>query len=163
MNARWLRRGVVVSSLAAIAMAAAPIRAQQGATGGEWRTYAGDLGATKYAPLTQIDATNFSKLAVVWRWQSADGFMSRTIPGRGEVWASSRLIFDQLNKEDPKRWREGQPPYINNFKATPLMVGGRLYLNTPTSIGAASSPAGQNARASSRSRVDPNSMSVAAA
>jgi quinoprotein glucose dehydrogenase len=126
-----------VSSAAAIAMAAGPIRAQQGALGGEWKTYAGDLGATKYAPLTQIDATNFSKLAVVWRWQSADGFVSRTIPGRGEVWASSRLIFDQLNKEDPKRWREGQPPSINNFKATPLMVGGRLYVNTPTSIGAA--------------------------
>jgi quinoprotein glucose dehydrogenase len=118
-------------------MAAGPIRAQQGAIGGEWRTYAGDLGATKYAPLNQIDATNFSKLAVVWRWQSADGFVSRTIPGRGEVWASSRLIFDQLNKEDPKRWREGQPPTINNFKATPLMVGRRLYLNTPMSIGAA--------------------------
>jgi quinoprotein glucose dehydrogenase len=137
MKARWLRRVSVVSSAAAIALAAGPIRAQQGALRGEWRTYAGDLGATKYAPLTQIDATNFSKLAVAWRWQSADAFVSRTIPGRGEVWASSRLIFDQLNKEDPKRWREGQPPYVNNFKATPLMVGGRLYVNTPTSIGAA--------------------------
>ena len=30
-----------------------------------------------------------------------------------------------------------QPPFINNFKATPLMIGGVLYLNTPLSIGAA--------------------------
>ena len=37
----------------------------------------------------------------------------------------------------PKRWRDGQQPFIQNFKATPLMVGGRLYLNTPLSIGAA--------------------------
>jgi quinoprotein glucose dehydrogenase len=137
MTPRWLQRFLVVSSAAATLVAISPLRAQQGATGAEWRAYAGDLGATKYSPLTQIDAANFSQLAVAWRWQSADGFLSRTIPGRGEVWASSRLIFDQLNREDPKRWRDGRAPLLVNFKATPLMVGGRLYLNTPTSIGAA--------------------------
>jgi glucose dehydrogenase len=63
--------------------------------------------------------------------------MSRTIPGRGELWASSRLIFEQLSEEDPKRWRDDQSPFIANFKSTPLMVGGRLFLNTPTSIGVA--------------------------
>ena len=46
-------------------------------------------------------------------------------------------VFDELNRLDPKRWRDGQPPFINNFKATPLMVGGLLYLNTPLSVGAA--------------------------
>src|SRR6266850_270435 len=54
-----------------------------------------------------------------------------------QLWTNSKIIFDQLNKEDQKRWREGAPPFVVNFKATPLMVGGRLYLNTPTSIGAA--------------------------
>ncbi len=137
MKPRWLQRFLVVSSAAATLVAISPLRAQQGATGAEWRAYAGDLGATKYSPLTQIDATSFSTLTVAWRWQSADGFLSRTIPGRGEVWASSRLIFDQLRRDDPKRWRDGQSPLLVNFKATPLMVGGRLYLNTPTSIGAA--------------------------
>ncbi len=137
MKCRWLRWCAVVSSSAAIALAIDPLWAQQGATRGEWRSYAGDLGATKYSPLAQIDATNFGRLRVVWRWQSADRFLSRTIPGRGEVWANSGLIFDQLNKADPKRWRDGEPPSLTNFKATPLMVGGRLYLNTPTSIGAA--------------------------
>jgi glucose dehydrogenase len=63
--------------------------------------------------------------------------MSRTIPGRGELWASSRLIFEQLSEENPKRWRDDQSPFIANFKSTPLMVGGRLFLNTPTSIGVA--------------------------
>ena len=26
---------------------------------GEWRSYAGDIGGTKYSPLDQINATNF--------------------------------------------------------------------------------------------------------
>jgi quinoprotein glucose dehydrogenase len=138
MKTRWLNRYAAVAlSSAAIALAAGQLLAQKGATGGEWRSYAGDVGATKYSPLTQIDTTNFSTLKVAWRWQSADRYLSRTTPGRGEVWATYRAIFDQLNKADPKRWRDGQPPTITNFKATPLMVGGRLFLNTPISIGAA--------------------------
>src|SRR5439155_705841 len=119
MKPRWLRRFAVVSSSVAIALAIDPLWAQQGAAGGEWRSYAGDLGATKYSPLSQIDARNFGTLRVVWRWQSADRFLSRTIPGRGEVWANASLTFDQLNKADPKRWRDGEPPTITNFKATP--------------------------------------------
>ena len=53
------------------------------------------------------------------------------------MWGSSGDIFAQLDQEDPKRWRDRQPPFVQNFKATPLMVGGRLFLNTPSSIGAA--------------------------
>ena len=44
--------------------------AQQGAPGGEWRTYGGDLGHTRYAPLDQIDATNFSRLEIAWRFKT---------------------------------------------------------------------------------------------
>ncbi len=46
-------------------------------------------------------------------------------------------IFDALNRDDPQRWRDQQPPAVGNFKATPLMVGGVLYLNSPASVGAA--------------------------
>jgi len=110
---------------------------QQTAAAGEWRTYGGDLKSSKYSPLTQITADNFGTLKVAWRWKSADGFLSRTIPGRGEVWASSRVIFDELNKQNPKLWRDQQPPILGNLKATPLMVRGRLFINMPTSVGAA--------------------------
>ena len=112
--------------------------AQQGAKrNGEWPTYGGDLGNTKYSPLDQITKDNFGTLRIGWRWRSADGFLSKTVPSGGELWTNSKFIFDQLNRENQKRWREGAPPFVVNFKATPLMVGGRLYLNTPTSIGAA--------------------------
>src|SRR6476646_11335185 len=44
--------------------------AQTGAQNGEWRTYGGDLGSTHYAPLDQINASNFSKLQVAWRFKT---------------------------------------------------------------------------------------------
>ena len=43
---------------------------QTGTTNGEWRTYGGDLASTRYAPLDQINATNFNKLEVAWRFKT---------------------------------------------------------------------------------------------
>ena len=66
--------------------------AQQGApTNGEWPTYGGDLGSTKYSPLDQIDATNFGDLEIAWRWQSADAAMGKARFG-GITWARTRRI-----------------------------------------------------------------------
>ncbi len=44
--------------------------AQTGAKSGEWRTYGGDLGNTRYSPLDQINGANFSKLQVAWRFKT---------------------------------------------------------------------------------------------
>src|SRR5215213_9076821 len=46
------------------------LRAQTGALNGEWRAYGGDTGHTRYAPLDQINATNFSALTVAWRFKA---------------------------------------------------------------------------------------------
>ena len=43
--------------------------AQHGAESGEWRTYGGDLGSTRYAPLDQINGDNFEDLEMVWRFK----------------------------------------------------------------------------------------------
>jgi quinoprotein glucose dehydrogenase len=45
--------------------------AQRGAVRGEWRHYGGDAGGTKYSPLDQINASNVSKLQIVWRWKTS--------------------------------------------------------------------------------------------
>ena len=37
---------------------------------GEWLTYGGDLANTRYSPLAQIDAGNFSKVEVAWRFRT---------------------------------------------------------------------------------------------
>jgi quinoprotein glucose dehydrogenase len=47
-----------------------PCGAQTGAKNGEWRTYGGDLGNSRYSPLDQVNASNFSKLEVAWRFKT---------------------------------------------------------------------------------------------
>lgn len=47
-----------------------PAAAQRGAVGGQWPTYGGDLGHTRYAPLDQITADNFAELEVAWRFKT---------------------------------------------------------------------------------------------
>jgi len=46
------------------------IAGQSGAKNGEWRHYGGDIGNTRYSPLDQINATNFSKLELAWRFKT---------------------------------------------------------------------------------------------
>jgi quinoprotein glucose dehydrogenase len=90
----------------AIVLATAVAAAQQGARGGEWTRYNGDSGATKYTPLDQIDRDNVSQLRVVWRRPAVDPGLSSRLPDFS---------------------------YSNNFRATPLMIGGVLY--SPNGIG----------------------------
>ena len=59
-----MRTGIKTSGLIWVAVCAL---AQSGAKNGEWRTYGGDLGHTRYAALDQINASNFSQLEVAWR------------------------------------------------------------------------------------------------
>jgi quinoprotein glucose dehydrogenase len=56
--------------LALLALGAASLLAQSGAKNGEWTTYGGDLGSTRYSPLDQINASNFNKLEVAWRFKT---------------------------------------------------------------------------------------------
>ena len=100
-------RFVMLLAWCAPALGPAEARAQHGAVDGEWRSYGGDAGSTKYSPLDQIDAGNFGDLEIAWRWQSADG----------------SLDLDALRERVP---RIG----IRMFQATPLMAGGALYIST---------------------------------
>ncbi len=56
--------------MALVALGATSLAAQHGARMGEWRAWAGDTGATRYAPLDQIDAQNFGTLEVAWRFKT---------------------------------------------------------------------------------------------
>ncbi len=59
-----------MKSTIAFVFAAALAAAQTGTTNGEWRNYGGDLGSTRYAPLDQINASNFNKLEIAWRFKT---------------------------------------------------------------------------------------------
>src|SRR4051812_43004445 len=37
---------------------------------GEWPAYTGDVRGSRYSPLDQIDASNFNKLEVAWRFKT---------------------------------------------------------------------------------------------
>ena len=104
---------------------------------GEWRSYAGDIGGKKYSPLDQIDADNFADLELVWEWTSVDNFVSKTMPDGSEWWAPLDTIVEALVEETPDLYRVGHLPNPSGFQATPLMVDGVLYFNTPLSQGVA--------------------------
>ena len=106
-------------------------------SGGEWRSYAGDVKGTKYSPLDQIDAGNFSDLEVAWRWKLVDAFVSRTMLDGSEWSAPLEDIVESLVADTPDLYRVGHAPSYNSFQSTPLMVGGVLYFNTPLSQGVA--------------------------
>jgi quinoprotein glucose dehydrogenase len=50
--------------------AALPLAAQMGTKNGEWPSYGGDVTSHRYSPLDQINASNFSKLQVAWRFKT---------------------------------------------------------------------------------------------
>ena len=94
----WVSLGVV--------LATAVGAAQQGARGGQWASYGGDSGSTKYAPLDQINKGNVSQLRVAWRRPAVDTSISSKFPDL---------------------------THSNNFRATPVMIDGVLY--SPNGIG----------------------------
>jgi quinoprotein glucose dehydrogenase len=83
--------------------------AQKGAPQGEWPSYGGDLGSTKYSPLDQIDETNVQRVSVAWEWRSPDDSIAA----------------------------QGQNLSPGTFKGTPIMVDGVLYIRTSFSLVAA--------------------------
>jgi quinoprotein glucose dehydrogenase len=46
------------------------LHGQTGARSGEWRHYGGDAGHTRYSPLDQINASNFTDLSIAWRFKT---------------------------------------------------------------------------------------------
>lgn len=47
-----------------------PLSAQSPSKPGEWPSYAGDLRNYRYSPLDQVNAANFNKLEVAWRFKT---------------------------------------------------------------------------------------------
>ncbi|MBV26004.1 MAG: pyrroloquinoline quinone-dependent dehydrogenase [Gemmatimonadetes bacterium] len=72
MVRQLLRRSILWMGVLGLALPASPVFGQQGAQNGEWRSYGGDAGSTKYSSLDVIDETNVQDLEVVWRWQTVD-------------------------------------------------------------------------------------------
>ncbi|HKY21051.1 MAG TPA: hypothetical protein VJM31_07515 [Vicinamibacterales bacterium] len=62
-----MRRVLVVLLLGFMAI---PLAGQNGNKGGDWRSYAGDPGSSKYSPLDQINKENAKNLRIAWRFKT---------------------------------------------------------------------------------------------
>jgi len=107
-----MRQHVVCTLVIMVLFGSIPILPQDGATGGQWPTYGGDHGSTKYSSLDQINGETVKNLKVVWQWNSPDN----------EIVTEHRADLPIL-------------PF--SFKATPIMVEGVLYIKTSMSQAAA--------------------------
>lgn len=65
---RWTVR--VTPLVCLVAWATVPTAGQHGTQNGEWRSYAGEPGGTKYSSLDQINKTNAKDLRIVWRFKT---------------------------------------------------------------------------------------------
>ena len=84
------------------AVPAATAVAQTDRPPGEWRAFGADAANTKYSPLDQITADNFTDLEIAWRWRSLSA----------DVAAANEAVSP------------------GPFKTAPLMVGGLVYAST---------------------------------
>ncbi|MBN9587980.1 MAG: PQQ-binding-like beta-propeller repeat protein [Alphaproteobacteria bacterium] len=70
LNRRVMMTSTAVAAIALPALAQAPLPAG-GPRETDWLTYGNDLANTRYAPLDQINADNFGKLEIAWRFDTA--------------------------------------------------------------------------------------------
>ena len=122
---------IIWIALLTIGFSASSALAQHGAPGGEWPTYGGDKGSTKYAPLSQINENNVSKLEVAWQWSSPENERISGNPRMGTIaYESTPIVVDgvmytssshsdvialdpatgkQIWHYDTKSWEAGRP------------------------------------------------------
>jgi len=101
----WGHLRVLMLWLLLVNLGAISIGASNGVQKGEWRFYGGDQGSSKYSPLDQINRGNVQKLKVAWSWDSPD-----------------LKVLEQNSRL-----------YTLGYEATPLMIGGVLYVSTSLS------------------------------
>src|SRR5258706_15398880 len=71
MALRVLRWSLRVGSLASLLiLTGLSIAGQSGTRNGKWTIYGAALGNPRYSPLDQINADNFNKLEVAWRFKT---------------------------------------------------------------------------------------------
>src|SRR6185312_13026222 len=93
-----------VPAIILLAIAAASVAGAQN----DWPIYGHDPGGLQYSPLKEIDARNVARLQIAWTYDTRPP----AVPASEGV--------------------EAKPaPRNRASQATPLMVGGMLYLSTP--------------------------------
>jgi len=143
---------VVFSALFILLAGPASGQGMPGTENGEWRYLGGDSGNTRYSPLNQINASNFSDLEQAWIWRSDNfgpnlDYFSRSTPvyvdGMLYTVATPRrqvIAMDPATGENIWTFRE--PPTIRHQRSPRQAYGkgvayaevdgrGVVYITTP--------------------------------
>ena len=64
------RRKFLATTASCALLSASPVGAQTGPRETNWLHYANDLSSTRYSPLDQINAGNFDKLELAWKFST---------------------------------------------------------------------------------------------
>ena len=77
---------------------------------GEWPHYTADVRGTRYSPLDQINAANFNKLEVAWRFKTDNlGTASRIQARRHAADGQGRALHDRRHAPLGRRARRERP------------------------------------------------------
>jgi quinoprotein glucose dehydrogenase len=90
---------------------------------GEWPSYGRDAGGMRYSPLAQINPSNVAGLRVAWTYH-----MKPAVPDSANAAANADGDRRAAEGAGPLRRRRGR---FSQSEATPLVVGGLMYLSTP--------------------------------
>ena len=109
MSLTGLRWGLRVAALASlVVLATPPIAGQSGAKNGEWTTYGGDLGNTRYAPLDQINAGQLQQARSGVAIQDREPRSAARVPVRVDAADGARRgLLDRRHPASGGRARRG--------------------------------------------------------
>ena len=105
----------LVGRLAILLLASTPfVSGQRPTQNVDWRTYGADLASTRYLPLDQINASNFSKLKIAWHFKTDNlgtapefNFQSTPLVANGMLYSTGgtrRAVFALDAATGEQKW-----------------------------------------------------------
>src|SRR5476649_431734 len=99
-----INRRMMLAGSSALALLGPTLARAQAAPDTDWLHYANDLASTRYSPLEQINADNFNKLEMVWRFstdalgrQPDADFQSTPLIVKGRIFTTAGLRRDVVS------------------------------------------------------------------
>jgi AhpD family alkylhydroperoxidase len=97
----------------------------QSASRGEWTTWGGDAGFTRYSPLEQIDRTNVGTLEVAWRWKALPQGSRPDANLKATPLMIDRMLYTPTGVHQVAAIDPGSGKTIWIYTPSPADIGGR--------------------------------------
>ncbi|MFM1887292.1 MAG: hypothetical protein RL026_2449 [Pseudomonadota bacterium] len=128
-----IRRASRVSAILLVAALLPQSALAAAGDGGDWPTYGHDAGGQRHSPLTQITVDNVATLQPAWTYRMRPA--NTAAPAVSQADAAQR-VAEGVAPQPPAAGPPGRRRANSRFsqsQATPLVVGGRMFLSTPYS------------------------------